>query len=186
MNVIVEKFKNGTSKRFVENSVIFLILLVILIIVINSLYGKSEEEISTPVNTVQEKTKVDELELKLEKILSMIEGAGKVNVMISYLSSIEQIPLYDKSENITITEEMDKEGGTRKTKQSSNEESVVFEEKSSNRVPVIKQTIMPEIIGVIAVSEGASNIKVRENIINAIEATVNVPSHRIQVFSKQK
>lgn len=187
MNMLMEKLKEKNSKRFVENAVIFLILLVIVIIVINSLYGKEEkEEVVATNHLVVDQAEPEGLETKLSKILSMIEGAGKVNVMISYLSTEEQVPLYDWKENTTVTEEKDKEGGTRKTEQTSNEQSVIYEESNNQRTPVIKQTKMPEIIGVIVVAEGANNIKVKDNLIKAVEATVNVAAHRIQVFAKQK
>ncbi|MBQ9267166.1 MAG: stage III sporulation protein AG [Clostridia bacterium] len=185
MDKILEKIKTKNPKRMIENAVIFVVLLVILIIVINSLYTP-EEENTLPTIIATESPKNDTLESKLEKVLSMIDGAGKVNVMISYLSSEEQIPLYDVKENTTVTEEKDKEGGTRKTEQTSTEQSIIFSESSNNKQPFIKQTTTPKVIGVIVVAEGASNMKVKENLINAVEAVLDVPSHRVQVFTKQK
>lgn len=186
---LIEKLKSGgNQKKIVENLVIFLILLVIVMVVINTLFtsDKENEDTVSVVNTKEITSSTDELEVKLENILSKIEGAGKVDVMISYLSGIEQVPMYDLKENLTVTEEKDKEGGQRKTEQKSNEQSIVYEEKNNTRTPVMKQTIMPEIIGVIVVADGANNVTVKNNIINAIEATVNTSSHRIQVFPSDK
>ena len=106
--------------------------------------------------------------------------------MISYASTITEVPLYDTKENVTVTEEKDKEGGTRKTEQTSKEKSVIFEENNNAKSLAIKEKEMPKIVGVIVVADGAGNIKVKECIINAVSAVVDVPSHRIQVFSKQK
>lgn len=184
----LEKIKNGEQKKILENSVIFLMLFIIIIIVMNSLFTSEKENISTNVSNVLETindNSNDSLEIKLEEILSLIEGSGRVNVMVSYLNGIEQIPMYDEKISTTITEESDNAGGTRKTNQTSNEHSIIFEEKSNLKTAVIKQSIMPEIIGVIVVADGAKDIKVKENIIKAIEATVNVPSHRIQVFARK-
>lgn len=186
---LIEKLKSGgNQKKIVENLVIFLILLVIVMVVINTLFtsDKENEDTVSVVNTKEITSSTDELEVKLENILSKIEGAGKVDVMISYLSGIEQVPMYDLKENLTVTEEKDKEGGQRKTEQKSNEQSIVYEEKNNTRTPVMKQTIMPEIIGVIVVADGANNVTVKNNIINAVEATVNTSSHHIQVFPSDK
>ena len=107
MKEFLEKVKLKGSKRIIENAVIFLILLVILIIVINNLY-ESEDEVTVPVAITSNEIKNDSLEDKLEKILCMIEGAGNVKVMISYLSSEESIPVFDVTESTTVTEEKDK------------------------------------------------------------------------------
>ena len=72
----------------------------------------------------------------------------------------------------------------RKTKEVANEQSIIYEEKNSVKVPAIKQTIMPEVVGVIVVAEGAGSQVVKENIKNAVEAVVNISAHRIQVFAK--
>lgn len=181
-----EKVKSKGSKRVVENAVIFLILLVILIIVINSVYVSNESVEVVPTVVTNENLSTDTLEAKLEKILGMIEGVGKVNVMISYVNSAEKIPLYNASENTTVTEEKDKEGGTRKTETKNMQQDIIYEESGNVKQPFIKQISNPKIIGVIVVAEGANNLKVKENLINAVLATVDVPSHRIQVFNKNK
>ena len=170
---------------------IFLILLIIIFIVINNLTkpvevatNASYEEMShegRPLNgTSNEKT----LEEKLEEILSLIKGAGNVNVMISYVNEVEKIPMTDTKITTTVVSEKDSNGGERKTEETSTEESIIYEENSSTKIPVVKQNILPEVVGVIVVADGAYDTVVKENLIKAVEATVNVPSHRIQVFSK--
>ena len=113
-----------------------------------------------------------------------MSGVGNVEVMISYSNTIEQVPMFDTKENTTVVEEEDTNGGTRKTKETLSEQSIIYEEKNSTKIPAIKRTIMPEVIGVIVVAEGANNSVVKENIKNAVEAVLNIPSHRIQIFAK--
>lgn len=185
---LLEKIKNGEQKKIIENSVIFLMLFIIIIIVMNTLFVSDKESTTVSAQTnlqiKPENKTYNDLEEKLQKILSLISGTGKVDVMISYLNGIEQIPMYDEKISTTVTEESDREGGKRKTEQTNNEHNIIFEEKNSTKTAVIKQTIMPEIIGVLVVADGAGDLKVKENIIKAVEATVNVPSHRIQVFAR--
>lgn len=183
MEKLLEKF-NLNSKKGIENLVIFLVLVIIVIVVMNSLFNESDEGIvPTSAITNVEKSS-DSLEEKLENILSSIRGVGKVKVMVSYSNSIEKVPLYDTKETTTITEETDSNGGERKTEEVSNEYTVVYEEENSSKTAVVKQSIMPEIIGVIVTAEGAENNSIKENIINAVAAVTNIPNHKIQVFAQ--
>lgn len=190
MDKIVEKF---TNKKSIENLVVFLILLIIIFIVINNLtkpvevssqagYEGTGQE-GRPLNVLSSENEKN-LEKRLEEILSLIKGAGEVSVMISYVNEVEKIPMTDTKVTTTIVSEKDSNGGERKTEETSTEESIIYEENSSVKIPVVKQNILPEVVGVIVVAEGAYDTVVKENLIKAVEATVNVPSHRIQVFSK--
>ena len=51
---------------------------------------------------------------------------------------------------------------------------------------MLKQNVLPTIIGVIVVADGAGNTNVKENLIRAVTAAVDVPNHRIQVFASGK
>lgn len=186
MEKLLTKFKDVNSKKQIENIVIFIVLLVIVIIVINSLFSQEEgvENVENMVSVSTDNILNDDLEKKLKNILSLISDAGSVEVMISYSNTVEQVPMYDTKENTTVVEEVDTNGGTRKTKETLNEQNIIYEEKSNTKIPAIKRTIMPEVVGVIVVAEGASNSVVKENIKNAVEAVVNIPSHRIQIFAK--
>lgn len=184
MEKILEKF-NLTSKKGIENLVILLVLVVIVMVVINSLFTE-KEEVTQIEQVVKQEVNSDSLEKKLENILTSIKGVGKVKVMISYTNSIEKVPIYDTKEVTTLTNELDSSGGKRETKETSNERKVVYEESGSNKNIVTKQNIMPEIIGVIVTAEGAEVNQVKENIINAVSAVTNIPSHKIQVFAQWK
>ena len=181
MEKLLEKL-NLNSKKGIENLVIFLVLVIIVMVVINSLFNEDQDETITTSNIQIIDDKGDTLEERLENILSSIRGVGKVKVMISYLDSVEKIPIYDTKETTTVTEEKDREGGERMTKEIMSEYSVVYEEGNSNKTAIIKQSIMPEIIGVIVTCEGAENNSIKENIINAVVAVTNIPNHKIQVF----
>ena len=186
METILSKFINDNNKKQIENIVIIIILLVIVIIVINRLFN-GEEDIPITSNVETNITNIsnnDELENKLKNILSSISGVGMVEVMISYSNTTMQVPMYNLKESTTTVEEQDVNGGKRMTEEVNNEQSIIFEEKSNTKIPAVKQTIMPEVIGVIVVAEGASNSIIKENIKNAVTAVLNIPSHRIQVFSK--
>ena len=176
MENIFSKWKDGNNKKQIENIVIFIILLIIVIIVINSLFSeeKSVPQSSDVTEVISSHVNNDDLESKLQRILSNMNGVGNVEVMVSYSNTVTQVPMFNTKENTKTIEEQDVNGGKRKTEEVSNEQSIIFEEKSSTKVPAVKQTVMPEVIGVIVVAEGANNQVVKENIKNAVEAVVNI------------
>ena len=97
MEKLLEKFKLN-SKKGIENLVIFLVLVIIVMVVINSLFNEKENKIVTTSNVDVTSKGNNTLEEKLENILSTISGVGKVKVMISYANSIEKVPIYDTKE----------------------------------------------------------------------------------------
>ncbi len=189
MEKLLEKFNN---KKMIENLVIFLILAIIVMIVINTLFDSNKGNKSTGTNaiiptSVENSTKKDgyetDLEQKLESILSKINGAGKVSVMISYANEILKTPMTDVKTTTTVVSEKDSNGGERKTEETSTEENVIYKQNGNDKAPMIKQSVLPEIVGVIVVASGATSISVKEDLIKAVTAAVDVPNHRIQVFA---
>lgn len=108
------------NKKTVENLVVFLILLIITIISINIIWGKSSKS--------EEKSKVDEeyrvlaqnidnsnisqrneynLEKNLEEVLCKISGVGKVQVLITYSETSEIVAMKNEQKNASKTEESD-------------------------------------------------------------------------------
>ncbi len=185
MGKLLEKF---SDKKKVENLITFLILLVILIVALNSIYNEDEsqavenKEVNS-LNTRNESYKT-EFEIRLENILSKINGAGEVNVMVSYENEIKKIPMVDTKNITTITSEKDSAGGERKTEETNIEEIVIYESNGNLKSPVIQEYTVPKILGVIVVAEGAKDMTVKEKLINAVTSITDVASHKIQVLEK--
>jgi len=128
----------------------------------------------------------DTFESKLAKILSEIDGAGNVKVMISYQTGVETVPLLDTKDSNTVTEESDVDSA-RRTEQNSIETSIIFnQEKSGNKVPYISKTIMPIVEGVIVTCDGGGDEIVKANIIKAVTVITGVTANKVQVFPKSK
>ena len=180
---LLEKF-NLNSKKGIENLVIFLVLVIITIVVINTLFTDENDVVTTNTDIISTSKNNDSLEERLETILASIRGVGKVKVMVSYANSVEKVPLYDTKETKTITEETDSQGGERKTEEINKEYTIVYEEGNNSKLASLKQNIMPQIIGVIVTAEGAENNTIKENIINAVVAVTNISNHKVQVFAQ--
>ena len=93
-----------------ENMVILLIILIITCIAVNKIWNgdKKEDETQTRQNTTTGKQlatqennsnseNTTDLQSNLERILSNIDGVGKVSVLLTYSESSELVPLYDET-----------------------------------------------------------------------------------------
>jgi stage III sporulation protein AG len=118
MDKLKEAFNNndGNNKKKIENLVVFIVILIITIIVINSILGNDENENSENISAekvlAQEETNTEltdnnDLEERLEEILSNIQGVGSVKVLITYSESSQTIAMYNEDNSTSDTEETD-------------------------------------------------------------------------------
>lgn len=181
------------GRRGIENLVIILILGVIIIIVASSFFGEDEkpkknveavETIALASNKAVDE--LQELEKRLEKILSEIEGAGSVKVMVTGTSDGEVVHAYNQTEESILREEQDGTQVLSKSDEKRLQKELVFMDGGTGgRIPVVVQRIKPEVKGVVVVADGAGSSVVRQNILDAVEALLGIPKHRIQVLKRK-
>lgn len=187
--------QEGNDKRKIENIIFFIILLVVTIVIINTIWNgnkqttKEENSINTKQLAYKEKnnenietTGSEELEEKLENILSKIEGVGNVNVCVNYSESSEVVAMYNENSKVSTTEETDTSGGLRKIQQTDSQKDIVYKEDNGEKTPITKKVVQPKIEGAIITAKGASNANTKANIIQAVEAVTGLATHKIQVF----
>lgn len=128
-------------------------------------------------------TYVESLEKRVEEIISGMEGAGKVQVMITVSDMGTEILERDREVTTSNLEEVDNAGGSRKNTESGQREEVIYSrDADGNEIPYVVQRKLPEITGVVVIAEGAGNAKVKENIIEAVGVLFNLNEHRIKVI----
>lgn len=181
----------GNNKKNIENLAIFAIILIVTVVIINYIWNgdkkaNKENDLSTKV-LANEYTKKenDNIEVKLENILSKIKGVGEVNVLITYSQTSTVVPMYSEDISTTTTEETDSNGGTRTVNEITNRKDIVYEENNSSRIPVTQSTINPVIEGAVITARGASNSTIKASIIQAVEAATGLATHKIQVFEME-
>lgn len=199
-----ESFNKGENqKKKIENLVFFLILLIIVVIAINLILNPQKDKNSNTVinsekqfvsqntNTVvlaneENVTNVQNqeyiLKKDLEKILSNIQGAGQVQVMITYTESSETKAMFNENIKESTTEETDSTGGVRTISQTDSSKEVVYAEDNGKKLLITEKVIMPKVEGAIILAEGADNASIKNNIILAVEAVTGLSTHKIQVF----
>lgn len=102
-----------------------------------------------------------ELEIKLTDIISKIQGAGEVTVMVTSEGSEEKIYAEDRMES----------DGKDET------ETVIIGTKEA----LLKQTKRPEVKGVLVVCGGGDKPQVVEKIVNAVSTVLDIPSGKVYV-----
>ena len=184
------------SKRKIESLVVFAIILIITIISINLIWNGGRKETTentittkklasndeTNLNQSKNLSNSSELETKLKNILSKIQGVGEVDVFVNYSESSEVIPMYNENSQISTTEETDTSGGVRKIEETDTQKEIIFQEDSGTKEIITQKVIEPKIEGAIITAQGADDVNVKTNIIQAVEATTGLATHKIQVF----
>ena len=121
-------------------------------------------------NTAEVKTSSGQLDKKLENILSRVEGAGKVKVLINYRQSGEKILAYDMESN---TQEKDS------NKENTSKSEVVYD---GNKMPFVLKEYMPKVEGVIIVAQGGNIESIKKQLIAGTVALLGVEEHKIEVL----
>lgn len=185
----IKKIFTNKEKRM-ENLVSFLIILVITLIVINKISKNGEQqdkdykneigvELATTATNENTQDTNNNLEKRLEKILSKIDGVGDVSVLLTYSESSKVVPIYNMNSSTSTTEENDTSGGKRTIQTENNEKDVITD---SNSNIITEKVINPTIEGAIITAKGASNANIKGNIIDAVVAVTGIANHKIQVF----
>lgn len=181
MGVLRKIFKD---KKICYNMVV-VILSGILLIFMSGDFFKRESNIDKPPEVKPEEletfntTYESDLEKKLEQTLSLVEGVGKVSVMVTLQNGKELITKNDFSkEKSTTTEQA--ENGDKRDIFSDKEESTTV--KIRGEYPLIVKEISPKISGVLIVAQGGGNIQVKNDLINATKALLDIEIHKIEVL----
>lgn len=180
-----------TNKRKIENLVVFIIILIVTVLLIKMFcYGGEAEDTDTSTEGVDlyergSYEKEESLDTRLEKILSKIEGAGQVKVLITYSQTNEVVPVYNEDKKEVLTEEKDDAGGVRTINETQNKREVIYEENNGNKNIISKSVISPKIEGAIVLAQGGDDVTVKSNIIGAVEAVTGIATHKIQVFKME-
>ncbi len=122
-----------------------------------------------------------ELENRLQTVLSSIRGAGRVEVMITYETGPELVTAMSKDTNSNKSQSVD-EGKQSSTEQQTESQKPATVSGSGGTEPIVLTEKQPAVRGVIVVAEGAANIAVRMDLQLAVQTVLNVPLSSIEVF----
>lgn len=151
------------------------------------LSGQQEE--STITENISYETYVNDmdaytqnLEKELESILSSVDGAGKVRVMITLKNTSTKEVLMEEPYSESNVTEHDGDGGSRDTNEKSQDYHVIYKESSDGTmIPFVVSEISPQVEGVAVVAEGGDSAVVKEKITGIIKALFGIEINKIAV-----
>ena len=158
MNDVLEKVKTKTkSGKVFEILIVVILALVVAVIVITSFRDNEE-----PDNVSEEY--VRQMERRLASVLSSMEGVGAVEIFMTVSS---------EGKTVIAKESVVGEDGSVTTKP-------VF----SGGDPIVLEECKPEITGVLIVADGADDLTVRFNLLEATASVLNINQSIIKVYTK--
>ncbi|MDD5944638.1 MAG: hypothetical protein PUD43_02810 [Clostridia bacterium] len=156
----------------------------VLILAGDMLFDKGQkQETENTAEAAEPADYVSELEEKTEKLLSQVEGAGNVDVMITLKSGAETVYAEENKKSTSETEENASQGDSRGILSETEESTVMtISNGDGSTSPVIIKEMTADISGIVIVAEGGDSIIVKDSLIRAAQALFDVPANKVEVF----
>ena len=119
-----------------------------------------------------------ELETRLTEMLESVQGAGKVQVMITLESAGETVYARDEQSDTQTTQ--DGSDGVTDRKESYKSEHIIVD-AADGKQPLVETHIEPEVKGVAVVCEGGDDITVIKRITDLVSVVLGLSTNRICV-----
>ena len=147
--------------------------------------GERDEKTPAPTETTERiedaedgAEYVERTERELERLLSQIDGAGRVEVMLTLRSGPSA--RYQTDRSLRRDEEVDRSSSD------SEERTVMLERNGAYTVPLIVNTEYPAFQGALIVAEGGADPSVRCMLTEAVAALLGLVSDRITVVKMKE
>ncbi len=174
-----EKLKNNKKLELAVYAILVLAVAAIFL----STFAEPKKE---PVRDIESSNEIQlrneqQIEEKLQDVLSKIRGAGKVEVMITYETGTEIVPAFssDKQSSSTVNESETTQSST--ISETESRQPATISQGNGNQ-PLVLTERQPVVRGVIVVAEGAADIMVKLDLQLAVQTVLGVSANCIEVF----
>jgi len=151
----------------------YIVLILVLGLILMLLPTKSNEKTSTqPKEEITQQTEIS-LEERLSAILRQIDGAGKVEVMLTVAEGEEF--LYQANEELTTDIDTSKHSI----------DTIIITDLNKNQSGLIRQRIPPVYLGAIIVCQGADDPNVKLAITEAVSKITGIKTNHISVLKME-
>lgn len=123
------------------------------------------------------------LELRLEEIFSLVEGAGRARVMLRLKPTRETVYAADSNTSESVTKEQDAQGGSRETESTTRQDkTILITDGSGEEHPLVLREIEPGIAGVIIIAEGGDSVFVQDALTKAACTVLGIEANKVQIL----
>ena len=133
-----------------------------------------EAAAGAPAETISSDT---EMEDRLKRVLSKVDGVGDVDVIINYESTAERVPAFSEDRQVSKSDSQDTSSETTSEKS----DIATVQGNGASEALIVKEN-QPEVRGVIVVAQGAEDISVRMNLLNAVTTLLNVSADKVEIL----
>ena len=159
------------ENKKVRSNIFLALFLGILLLTAGRGFSDAEEE--KDVSHIAEKEVLSsnwKIEQRMSEILSKVEGAGLVDVMLTYRQTEEKA--------IAQNESREENGETLRIEQT----AILLEDGEGATKPLILKETSPVVEGVIIAAQGADRPQVAAALNQAAQALLDVPAHKVAVL----
>jgi len=147
---------------------------------------KEASELTRDQSSLNFKGYENELAREIERVVSAINGAGKVRAAVTLESGPETFYAKNliKSKN-SQTETLGEAEVRESISENETIQPVMSRSSSSGDVLIPEKVVYPKIAGCLVVAEGASSSRVKRDIYEAVQVLLNIPIYKIVVLPMQ-
>lgn len=156
------------NKKMRSNILLALLLGILLLAAGRSFSDSKEEEL--PQTVAATETADRATERRMAEILSKIQGAGQVDVMLTYRQTEEK--------TIAHNETREENGEALRTEQT----AILLEDGDGATQPLVLTETGPVVEGVVIAAQGADSPAVAAALNQAAQALLDVPAHKVAVL----
>lgn len=187
-----KKERKKLSIKEIGMDKLFIIILVGILLVIfsvspNTSSKKNTETKSTSDASVpnSEETYEEQIESRLKRILSAMEGVGSVDVIVTLKASEELVVDKNVSSQKSSIDESDSSGGSRNSLDEKNQSDTVIVQNENGDSPYVLQEKAPIVEGIVVIAEGGDKPQIVSEINEALQALFDISSHKIKVLKRK-
>lgn len=176
----LKKMHGLSAKKKTQYLAVLLVVAIILAIYFSSLdtggakKTDGEAAAGAPAETISSDT---EMEDRLKRVLSKVDGVGDVDVIINYESTAERVPAFSEDRQVSKSDSQDTSSETTSEKS----DIATVQGNGASEALIVKEN-QPEVRGVIVVAQGAEDISVRMNLLNAVTTLLNVSADKVEIL----
>ncbi|WP_040196967.1 hypothetical protein [Candidatus Soleaferrea massiliensis] len=187
----LDKFKEKASKLLKSDKKVGIILIIglvgIALIFLSEFIGgtpkKEEKDFSN--QDILTNNYAYELEEKLLKVVSTIEGVGQAQVMVTLENGVEYVYAQEEKTSVDRNEDT-KSDSTTKTQEKGSSEGkiVVIDGQNGTKEALVQTEKQPTVKGVVIICEGGDDIMVEQKIIDVVGTALDISANRVCVAKK--
>lgn len=183
--------KKNLIDRFLSNDKVLRIIVMLgfagiaLIFLSSRLTSQTDSSLQTDISPIVQTDTSEEYKNRITEelgnMLASMEGTGRTKVMVTLSGTERDIYAADTDTNDKQSSKKTGENENADQQNTEKKKYTIIREKDGSEKALSVGQLVPEIKGVLVICDGGDNEEVRDNIINAVSAALNIQKSHIYV-----